>query len=167
MKDILKGGRKMENLTFQELARKIVDAIQEEIAKITDFDNGAIRLLFISKSRKGSRFLGGFGKDCEIDLGFPVKKSADITKDAITWDLVTNKGCVAYDIFYTDRVGISDNPPPKHHFRLYVAVSGAESEEDEQCALVAGNVLQQWCDTDTESDGFGHYGKCFEFKGPE
>lgn len=209
MKYILKGGKKMAKLTVQNLARNIVNAVQAEVAKIPDFENGAIRLLFVPKCSEAVKYLCGFGKDCEPDLVFPAKeggkhvrpagfrgsnepecdcygytaikiggcayavkhdlgrRSSDMPEDAITWGRVNDKGCVAYDVSYANRLGISDNPPYKHYFRLYVAVSGAEGEEDEQCALAASNVLQKWCDTELESDGFGHYGKCLEFKGPE
>lgn len=187
----------MEKLTIQELTRSIVDAIQAEAVKVPDFDNGAIRLLFVPKCETAVDFLGNFGPDCEIDLGFPIKKGAshtrpakwrgdvdrkecdcygyaalkiegcayalrnnlgrhscDMPEEAETWGRASDKGCVVYDISIVKGFWFTYNPSLKHYFRLYVAVSGALGDEDERCALAAGDVLQQWCDTERDDDGY-------------
>lgn len=186
--------------TIQDLTRRLVTTIQTEAAKITDFDNGAIRLLFVPKCETAVNYLGGFGIDCEIDFGFPIKQGASHTRpakwrnkedreecdcygyaalkiegcayalrndlgrrscnmpeSAETWGRASDQGCVVYDIFIVERFGPADDPQLKHYFRLYVAVSGATGEEDEQCALASSEVLQQWCDTELDDDGFGHF----------
>jgi hypothetical protein len=211
MKTILKGGnKKVAKFTFQDLVRDIVEAVQTEIAKISDFDNGAIRLLFVPKCDKAVGFFGGFGRHCEIDLGFPVRegashtraakwrgkedrkecdcygyaalkiegcayalrnnlgrRSCDMPEEAETWGRASDQGCVVYDIFITDRFGIGDNSSPEHYFRLYVSVSGAMGDEDERCALAASSILQTWCDTELDYDGFGHFEKYLSLLKPE
>lgn len=200
----------MNQLTIQELVRRIISEIQAEAAKIPDFDDGAIRLLFVPKCNVAVDYLGGFGTDCEIDFGFPIKEGANHTRPAKwrgdedreecgcygyaalkiegcayalrnnlgrrscdmpeeneTWGRANDRGCVVYEIFITERFGIADASPPKPYFRLYVAVSGATGDEDERCALTAGNILQQWCDTELNDDGFGHFAKYLSLIKPE
>lgn len=213
MKTILKGGKKMNEstkLTAQELIRNIVNAVQLEATKIPDFDNGAIRLLLVPQCGLAVDYIGGFGIDCEVDLGFPIKKggnrtrpakwrgdedrkecgcygyaalkiegcayalrnhlgrrSSDMPESAETWGRTNSRGCVVYDIFITERFGITDSSKPKPYFRLYVAVSGATGEEDEQCALAASGILQQWCSTERDDDGFGHIDQYLSLVKPE
>ena len=200
----------MAKLTIQELVKKIVDAVQAQAKKILNFDNGAIRLLFVPKCGMADDFLGGFGPNCEIDFGFPIKKgtshirpakwrgkedrkecdcygiaalkiagcafalrnnlgrrSSDMPTYAITLGRINDRGCVVYEIFISNRYGIPDHPPYRDYMRIYVAVSGAMGDEDEQCALAAGRVIQQWCDTELDDDGFGHFEKYLSLSGPE
>lgn len=196
----------MIKLTIQKLVEGIVSAVQSEAAKIPGFDNGAIRLLFVPKCPAGERFLGGFGPNCEIDFGFPIKegashirpateddkecdcygyaalkiegcayalrndlgrRSCDMPESAETWGRASDQGCVVYDIFITEVFGIADSSKPKPYFRLYVAVSGATGKEDEQCALAARDILQQWCSTERDDDGFGHVSQYLSLVKPE
>jgi hypothetical protein len=80
------------------------------------------------------------------DLG---QRSCDMPEEAVTWGRTNDRGCVVYDVYTTDTesLSVADNPTPMHAFRVYVAVSGATGDEDEQCALAAGYALQWWCDT--------------------
>lgn len=185
----------MKKITIQALARDIANAIRLEATKVLDFDNGAIRVLFVPQCEDANSFLGGFGIDCKIDLGYAIKegasctrparddhkefacygyaaekidgcayalqnglgrRSCDIPESAETWGRVNDKGCVVYDILMTKRFGIADTSPPISYLRVYIAVSGATSREDELCALAAGGVLQKWCDEESDDDGFGH-----------
>lgn len=200
----------MDNLTVQSLASKIVDAIQEEIAKIPEFDNGAIRLLFVPKCNEAANKIGGFGLHCELGLSFPVKKgsshtrpagwrgdssesecdcngyaalkiggcayaikngfgyrSRDMPTSAVTWGRENDPGCVAYDICYISRFGVADSSKPSIYVRIYISVSGATGEEDERCALAAGVIIRQWCDTEIGDDGFGHKENILLCFGPE
>ncbi len=75
--------------------------------------------------------------------------SDDMPESAETWGRASDKGCVVYEIF-ANEVGIMDDSLSKLYLRVYVAVSGATGKEDQQCALVAGDILQQWCDIKTD-----------------
>lgn len=59
--------------SFRELVREIVNAVQEEVAKIPDFDYGAIHLKFVPKCEIANKWMGSFGLDCERDFVFPVR----------------------------------------------------------------------------------------------
>jgi len=72
----------MSNITIQELARNIVNAVQAEAAKVPGFDYGAIRLLFVPKIDMAEKFVGGFGLDCEMGLIYPIKLGASHTRPA-------------------------------------------------------------------------------------
>jgi len=207
-----------DQLSFRRLVWKLRDAIWAEVAKIPDFENGAIRLLFVPKSNKASGFFGALGTGCEIDLVHPVKEGGSHTRPAgfrgdkdspetdcssyaackiacCAYALKHNlgrrssdapnthgynpetgrfdgrsnaPGCVVYDIFFVNRFSPVDNPnKPNHYFRLYVSVSGVTGAEDEQCALAAGAALNDWCDNDYDSDGYGHFEKYLSIVGPD
>jgi len=91
--------------------------------------------------------------------------SSDMPEKAITHGRTNDKGCIVFDIYITDKTETKVSPLPIDYFRLYVAVSGAMGDEDEQCALAACDVLQQW--VDIKNDGFGHYEKYLELDGPK
>lgn len=95
------------------------------------------------------------------------QRSSDMPEEFETWGRTNDGGCVVYEIFITERFGICDNSPPALYFRLYVSVSGATSSEDERCALVAGDILQQWCDTELDDDGYGHFKKYLSLAKPK
>lgn len=109
--------------------------------------------------------IGGCVYALKNNLG---RRSSDMPNEAETWGRTNDRGCIVYDIYYTSRFGPADDDPiPDHYLRLYVAVSGASGEEDERCALAAGNILQEWCNIELEDDGFGHKDKCLSLIGPE
>ncbi|MCL2085749.1 hypothetical protein FWH09_02340 [Candidatus Saccharibacteria bacterium] len=181
--------------TFQELAKEIKEAIQAEIAKISDFNNGAIVMRFVPFNASAQKFLGGFDEDAEIELSYHIKpvgfgqketsytrpagwrgkdfevncrdyadlkigacayalhnnlgrRASDMPEDAETYGRVASTGCVVYDVERVETLGYSETPELVPFFRIYVAVSGATGEEDEICALAAGKVLKNWCDTE-------------------
>jgi hypothetical protein len=68
---------------MKKLAREIVRAVRAEAAKIPDFDNGAIRLLFAPKCAEAEHWLGDNGVDetvCETDFGYVIKKGFGHTR---------------------------------------------------------------------------------------
>ena len=173
-------------MTFQKLVAQIVGAVRAEAAKILDFDNGAIRLLFVPKCPEAAEFLGWAGfshAEIDVDVGFAIKdgashtrpagwrgdkdecdcygyaalkiegcayavrhnlgrRSRDMPDDAITWGRENDPGAVCYDVV------VDQNPDDflldPLYLRIYVAVSGADSDEDERCAMAAHSVISDW-----------------------
>ena len=196
-----------KKLTIQELSEKMKYAVREKALDFPGFDYGSMRFLFVAQCNKAVNFLGGFGKDCHIDLGYPIKldgshtrpaqpdlnekecacygyaankiegcacalrnnygrRSCDMPEKDETWGRVSDQGCIVYDVYYVDRFGITDDPKPEHYLRIYVSVSGATGQEDEYCAYAAGLIIENWCNTDIDDDGFGHYAPYLSFIRP-
>lgn len=194
----------MSKFTIQGLVSNIANAVQSEAAKIPGLENGAIRILFVAKCKAAVNYLG-FGPQCEIDFGYPIKegashtipakkdqaecdcygyaalkiggcsyavrnnlgrRSCDMPVSAETYGRTNDRGCVVYDVLITEVSGIADKQKPKLYFRIYIAVSGATSEEDEQCALAAGDILRSWC-KESNDDGFNHVDHYLDLVEPE
>jgi hypothetical protein len=69
--------------TLQELVQEIVQAVRLEVAKVPNFDNGAIRILLVPKCADTEHWLGDHGVDetiCEHDFGYVIKKGASHTR---------------------------------------------------------------------------------------
>ncbi len=62
-------------------------------------------------------------------------KSQDMPNTEVTWGRECDPGAICYQVF--TRKG-------KDYMRLYCAVSGASSQEDQKCAEAAGPVLSRW-----------------------
>jgi|GEM_PF-1836218 len=97
-------------------------------------------------------------------------RSRNMPTCAVTWGRENDPGCVAYDICAIPRMGNSSNSAvykPLTYVRIYISVSGATGEEDEQCALASGNVIQKWCDNGPDEVDVGYKEKILYCRGPE
>ena len=70
------------------------------------------------------------------------RRSSDMPDDAVTWGRANDRGAVCFDI-----EGKLCPLRCANEFllmRIYVAVSGVDSMEDERCALAAAPVIKKW-----------------------
>lgn len=62
--------------------------------------------------------------------------SEDMPDENVTWGRENDPGCICYVIY-----DLRD----KEFMRIYVSVSGADSDEDKACAKAARPVIFNWC----------------------
>jgi hypothetical protein len=75
--------------------------------------------------------------------------------DAITWGRERDAGCVVFTVDHVFVYGYTENVGLETYMRVYVAVSGASSEEDERCAVAGGEFIRQWADKIIASGPYG------------
>ncbi len=71
--------------SFREFIYDIVKAVQSGAARISDFDNGAIRIALNPLCEEANEWTGCFnfgGSKCELEFVFPVKPGASHTRPA-------------------------------------------------------------------------------------
>lgn len=163
---------------FIKLVQDLKKAVQAEVAKIADFNHGAIQFLFVPNCEKADRMMFGIGQDCERKFIFPARPgyghtrpagyrgnrekecdcsgyaalkiqgaafayknklgnlSQDMSSTYLTWGRENDPGAIVYGVF---------DDKSKPYMRVYVGVSGADSDEDQKCAAAARPIVVRFC----------------------